>query len=180
MKYRTIVADPPWDYSDGFIPSYTPSTGRVAVLPLPYAMMDVEDIARLPVADLADVDCRAFLWTTNRYLPDAFGVLTRWGFTYKQTLTWHKTGRVPPYGGSVAPQHSEFLIVGTRGHPPRLERWPTSVLAIPRLDHSRKPDRFLDLVESSSPGPYLEMFARRTRLGWDTWGDEALEHVQLA
>jgi N6-adenosine-specific RNA methylase IME4 len=130
---------------------------------------------------MADKDCRLFLWTTNRYLPDSLTIIAGWGFSYRQLLVWDKTPNIPPFGGSVAPNSGEFLIVAVQGKPGRVSRWPTSIIRARkgRTEHSRKPDVFLDLVESVSPGPYLEMFARRQRLGWDTWGNEALPHVEL-
>jgi N6-adenosine-specific RNA methylase IME4 len=84
-----------------------------------------------------------------------------------------------PVGGSIAPNHAEYLLVARRGVPKLLERLPSSVIHAPKGDHSAKPEVFLDLIEQASPPPRLELFARRQRLGWDTWGDEALEHVAL-
>jgi N6-adenosine-specific RNA methylase IME4 len=179
MEYRTIVADPPWRYDDGF--STRSHTNGVPNGPprryaLPYPPMDVAAIRELRVADFAARDARIFLWTTNRYLPDAFGILAAWGFAYKQTLVWAKRDG---FSGSVAP-NAEFLVVAVKGSPRLLARWSSPVVSIARTrEHSRKPDAFLDLVEQVSPGPYLELFARRQRLGWDTWGNEALEHVEL-
>lgn len=176
-RYRTIVADPPWDYSEGF--ANNPKPGTKGWKPLPYPSMSVAQIAALDVAGLASRDARLFMWTTNRYLPAAFGIVGAWGFNYRQTLVWHKTGNPSPFGGSVAPIHAEFLIVAVRGKPETLERLRSSVVAINVQDHSAKPEAFLDLVEQVSPGPYLEMFARRNRMGWDTWGNEAFNHVDL-
>lgn len=178
-RYRTIVADPPWSY-EGF--ATAPQGDRKRGLKpkkaaLPYGEMTVDAISALPVAALADPEgARLFMWTTNRYLPDAFRVMAAWGFTYAQTLTWHKTGNPSPFGGSVAPIHAEFLLVGSVGKVPVLNRWASSVIAAnkPRDEHSRKPDVFIDMVEHTSPGPYCEMFARRARFGWDYWGDESL------
>ena len=82
-KYRTIVADPPWDYPDG-VPNNP--KGRRNNQPFPYAGMSTDEIEALPVRGLADRDCRLFLWTTNRYLHDAFHVLGAWGFTFAQVL----------------------------------------------------------------------------------------------
>jgi N6-adenosine-specific RNA methylase IME4 len=144
--------------------------------------MTVDEIAAIPVLSLADDHCRLFLWATSRYLGDAFDVLERWGFKYIQTVVWKKTGNPSPFGGSVAPNHAEFFLIGKRGAPPLWTRWTSSVIEVPAaqcFNHSRKPDVFQDLVEQVSGGPYLELFARRQRLGWDTWGDEALEHVQI-
>jgi N6-adenosine-specific RNA methylase IME4 len=186
--YRTIVADPPWPY-EGF--ATDPTSGRglpasarrpVDVTPLPYRSMEIRELRKLRIRDIARVaEVRLFLWATNRYLPDSFGLLRDWGFIYKQTVVWHKTGNPSPFGGSIAPNHAEFLLVACIGDVPLTGRLPSSVIAAPaQRQHSRKPDVFLDLVEQVSPGPYLELFARRQRLGWDTWGDEALNHVDLS
>jgi N6-adenosine-specific RNA methylase IME4 len=192
-RYRTIVADPPWAYPEGHI--MTAATGRsknvkrdgARAIPgrdirrsLPYPSMTLADIAELPVRDLADDDARLFLWTTNRYLPDAFDVLKAWGFTYRQALVWHKS-EGGPFPASVAVPTAEFLLVANLGQPERSATLPSAVVRVPApRSHSTKPEAFLDLVEQVSPGPYLEMFARRNRLGWDTWGNEALEHVDIA
>jgi N6-adenosine-specific RNA methylase IME4 len=178
-RYRTIVADPPWDYPEGFATrSRTPGkwNGPVRRYDLPYPSMTIAEIEALPVSALAGRDARLFLWTTNRHLPYAFGVIRAWGFAYRQTLTWKKLDGL---SGSVAP-NSEFLLVAARGAPGLKERLANAVIERSQTKtHSRKPDVFLDLVEQVSPGPYLELFARRQRLGWDTWGNEALEHVTL-
>jgi N6-adenosine-specific RNA methylase IME4 len=177
--YATIVADPPWDYPEGFAGGHSGSRtnpnrppSAVAVEALPYSSMSLDEITALDVAALAADDCRLFLWTTNRYLPDSFAVLGAWGFTYKQTLVWHKTAVNMP--ASVAPNSAEFLIVGAKGSPQRLVTAPSAVIAHQGFgrggQHSRKPDAFMDLVEGVSPGPYVELFSRRPRFGWDHWG----------
>ena len=184
QEYRTIVADPPWDHSDGYAirRGYANAKdGGVEALRLPYGVMTLDEIRALGVSELCHPDgARLFLWTTNRYLRDAFDVLGAWRFTFKQTLVWHKPN-ASPFSGSVAHSSAEFVLVGTRGSVPILRKMPSSVLTFGhKHEHSRKPDLWLDWIEQVSPGPYLEMFARRNRLGWDTWGNEALEHVELA
>ena len=193
MTYATIVADPPWHYPD-FVSYPGSRTSRNAngkqggqrrvTKPLPYPSMTVDEIAALPVADLASRDCALWLWTTSAYIREGFQVMAAWGFAYKQTLVWHKIRAVPALGGSVAPNHAEFLLLGKRGAP-KLGRLPSSVIQAPGNSggapkHSRKPEAFLDLIESVSPDPRVEMFARRNRMGWDTWGNEALSHVEMA
>jgi len=144
--------------------------------------MTLDEIATLDVHSLADpAGARLFLWTTNRYLPDAFPIMARWGFQYRQTIVWHKVNG-SPFVASIAPNHAEYLIVGTFGDVPRLTPLASSVVSIKHNAkvHSRKPECFLDYIEQVSPGPYVELFARRTRFGWDTWGNEALAHVEIA
>lgn len=180
MKYRTIVADPPWDYA-GFAGGHSRTPGKwegpVVTVPLPYRSMTLDEIRSLPVAEMADIDSRLFLWTTNRYLPDSFSVMNAWGFRYRQTLIWHKTDLNLP--GHLAP-NAEFVMVGVKGNPGRLSTLSSPVIETPiTKDHSRKPECWLDHFEQVSPGPYLELFARRQRLGWDTWGNEALNHVTI-
>jgi N6-adenosine-specific RNA methylase IME4 len=185
-RYRTIVADPPWDYPEGFATvtdrphkqdrDKGVTGGYVAKTELPYPSMSLAQIEALPVADLAAPDARLFLWATMRYLTAAFDLLPVWGFKYRQLIVWDKTPNIPPFGGSVAPNAAEFLIVATRGKPRRMDRWGTSVIRArrARTTHSAKPDVFIDLAETVSEGPYLELFARRARFGWDYWGDQSL------
>jgi N6-adenosine-specific RNA methylase IME4 len=177
MRYRTIVADPPW--------AYERMVGRTIgggpgwqVRGLPYPSMTVDEIQSLPIPDLADSDARLFLWTTNRYMPAAFRLLSGWGFRYQQTLVWRKNN-ASPYPGAVAVIDVEMLLVAQRGTPGRLSFAKSACIEASVTRHSQKPEAFLDLVESVSPGPYLELFARRQRLGWDTWGNEALNHIDI-
>lgn len=179
--YRTIVADPPWDYGRYAKRWPTGPERRAGTeirrAPMAYTAMPDLEIAALPVADWAAADCRLWLWATSAHLPAAVDVVRAWGFDYRQTLVWHKTGNPSPFGGSVAPNHAEFLLIGVRGQPGG-DRLPSSVIEAPKpREHSRKPDLFLDLIESASPSPRLEMFARRDRLGWHTYGDQALGTV---
>ena len=174
--YRTVVADPPWEYDEGFPRGNTLAAAR-ATVPLPYSAMTLDDLAALPVHALAGPDAWLFLWTTNKYLPASFDLLRRWGFRYTQALTWRKTGCPPPFVRSIAPQHSEFVLVAKRGIPDRLGAFPSSVVdgpASPRA-HSAKPAAFGDLIEAACPGPYVELFARSPlpRLGFLGHGYEA-------
>jgi N6-adenosine-specific RNA methylase IME4 len=170
--YRTIVADPPWAYPEGFNSQPRSATWSGPIdhaKPLPYSSMSVDEICALPVADITESDARLFLWTTNRYLPDAFSVAAAWGFRYRQALVWHK--RDGNMGGSVAPCSAEFLLVCVKGAPKVLAKAASAVIvAAQSKQHSKKPAAFLDLVEQVSPGPYVELFSREPRFGWDSWG----------
>jgi len=192
MRYRTIVADPPWHYPEGWgrIPggqgeAMAVRRGEAPMFkgrkPLPYPSLSLAEIAALPVPELAEDDAHLYLWTTNRYLRDAFDILVAWGFRYGQTLVWCKTPMGLGMGGAFA-NSTEYILFARRGSLRHKQKVQSTWFNWPRMDraHSRKPEAFLDMVETVSPGPYLELFARRNRLGWDTWGNEALEHVDLA
>jgi len=178
------VADPPWPYEDwpiGWLTKpkgITPNGRRVV---LPYARMTLGRIMALPIAELAEPDgCHIYLWTTNRWLPRAFQVLDIWGVRYGQTLVWTKTPKGLGPGGAWA-QSTEYCLVGRIGSLKWKQRLDSTWFNWPRTsEHSRKPEHFLDMVEQVSPGPYVELFARRHRLGWDVWGNESANTAELA
>lgn len=165
MKYRTIVADPPWHYDN----RATDETHRGR---LPYASMTLDEIRALPVSEWAAADAVLWLWTTNAHIEHAFGVARAWGFEPKTILTWAKDRM--GLGDWLRGQTEHCLMAG-RGRPLLTLTNETTLLHGRRTEHSRKPDTFYELVERVSPGPHLEMFARRRRFGWDVWGNEAPE-----
>lgn len=176
--YATVVVDPPWRY-EGFAGSVgrggmfidTDERAKVKVKPLPYSSMSVNDIEAMPVRDLVAKDAWLWLWTTSRYLRAGFTVASCWGFRYRQVIVWRKTGNPSPFGGTVAPPHAEFLLLCSVGSPKVVGRVASSVLEAPKPNvHSAKPAGALDLIEATTPGPYVELFARAPRLGWDSWG----------
>jgi N6-adenosine-specific RNA methylase IME4 len=172
-RYRTIVADPPWHYDRTGLTFKDAVSGEFTGHGLPYRTMTVEQIAALPVASLAEPDAHLYLWTTQRYLWGARVIAEDWGFTPIKLLTWCK----PPTGfsmGGAWGNASEFCLFARRGSLRTQARIPRDWWEWPRTAHSAKPEAFLDLVEQVSPGPYVELFARRDRLGWDTWGNESL------
>ena len=193
QEYATIVADPPWEYAEGFVTLLgegpRPDGKRRALTrkskALPYPSMSLDEIKALPVNELAAPDAHLFLWTTNKWLPAAFSVAEAWGFAYRQLLVWLKE-RHSPFVRSVAPNNCEYLLACRRGSLGWSGSLGCNLIEIgwspndARRRHSMKPEAFLDYIEQVSPGPYLELFARRNRLGWDTWGNEALEHVEIA
>lgn len=162
--YSTIVADPPWFYRQG-----GPTTGFAPLRPPPYSMMTADEIEALPVVDLAAADAHLFLWTTNAYLRSSFSIAEAWGFKHSQTLTWCKPAQGIGPGGAFS-NTTEFILYCRRGTLPYLGRMDRTWWEWPRGAHSVKPAAFLDVVESVSPGPYVELFARAPRLGWDSWG----------
>jgi N6-adenosine-specific RNA methylase IME4 len=165
-KYSTIVIDPPWDYErEGFVNVRVPS--------VPYATMSMEEIAALPVGDLAARNCHLYLWTTKCFLRKSYALLDAWGFRDADLLTWVKSNTVLSH---YFLQKCEYVIFAVRGSLAPKRRNATNLItgAGPtgpdgRKLHSSKPEEFYKLVESFSPGPWLEMFARKKRPGWDYW-----------
>lgn len=161
--YRTLVIDPPWPYEQ----RKDDGSHRGVV---PYPTMAIEAIIAdtpLPVAD----DAWVWLWTTNHFLPDAFRVLEAWGLTYRATFVWVKSGALGV--GEWARIQTEYVLFATRGdlRSPR-SRVPSNVIIAPRGGHSEKPDEFYELVEGFSPAPRIDIYARRERDGWTSWGNE--------
>ena len=173
MKYATIVADPPWR-------TQRPAGWHTTLekIPLTYPTMSAEEIASLPVATLAADDAHLYLWTINAYVESAYAVVKAWRFRPVTLLTWCKKPHGIGPGGTYA-HTTEFIVLAKRGALAAHRRVETTWWLWPRGAHSAKPEAFLDMVETVSPGPYLELFARRNRLGWHTWGHEALNHVDL-
>lgn len=176
--YRTIVADPPWRVHQPPVWNYGEPGGK-ANRPVPYPTMTVNDIAVLPVDHVAHESCHLYLWTINRYVEDAYDVARNWGFKPSTLLTWCKPRKGLGVGGAYA-LTTEFCLFARRGRGAFEERECTTWFQWPRGAHSAKPEAFIDMVERVSPGPYLEMFARRARLGWDYWGNESLGTAELA
>lgn len=186
-EYSTIVADPPWHYEDrmGRFPDPRSPKTRVEVgarkekLDFPYPTMTVEEIADLPVSNLAAKDAHLYLWATTRYLRDAYTVAEAWGFpSVSAVLVWCKASK--GFAGGAFVPNVEFVLFCRRGRLAHKEQVRSRWFEWARGPHSAKPEAFLDMVERVSPGPYLELFARRNRLGWHTWGNQALEHEEIA
>lgn len=182
-RYATIVVDPPWP-----MPSGGPYRGSARWLlnqarpsRLPYESLRLDEIGALRVIDFALPDSHLYLWLPNRHLEHGHAICRWWGFQPSQTLVWVKSPRGLGLGGAFT-NTTEFVLFARRGSLRAKRRLDTTWFhwKRPHNNHSAKPEAFLDLVESVSPGPYLEMFARRNRLGWDTWGNEALEHVEVS
>lgn len=161
--FTTIVADPPWRYGN---------TSTRGAAEDHYPTMSVEDICGLGVESWAATDAHLYLWVTVPFLREGLAVLDAWGFTYKTMLTWAK----PQMGmGNYFRVSTEHVLFGVRGSLRTNDRATTNWFIADRQRHSAKPESFFDLVEKCSPGPYLEMFARRRRLNdeWSYWGNES-------
>jgi N6-adenosine-specific RNA methylase IME4 len=158
-KYRTILADPPWDIlqrgNNGAIKHYD--------------LMSLDRIKAMPVADLVEDNAHCWLWVTNAALPYGYEVLRAWGFTPRSIFTWIK----PRFNlGVYLRNATEHILLGTKGKAPvQFNAQPTWGY-FPLQDHSHKPEEMYDIIERVSSGTYLELFARRKRHGWDAWGNE--------
>jgi N6-adenosine-specific RNA methylase IME4 len=158
--YTTIVADPPWPYRN------RASRGAAENH---YRTMTLEEICELRVVNIAADDSCLYLCTTSSFLREAFVVMEAWGFSYKVELAWVK----PQMGmGNYFRGAHEPVLFGVRGKLKLLRNDIASWHFAPRTRHSEKPDSFFDMIERASPGPYLELFARRQRPGWEVWGNE--------
>ncbi|EPZ22148.1 hypothetical protein M879_04095 [Mycobacteroides abscessus V06705] len=144
-----------------------------------YATMALDDICALPVESVAADNAHLYLWVPSAMLPEGLKVMQHWGFRYTTNITWLKTRMDgEPDGSGVGfyfRNATESLLFGVRGSLRTLPaaRSMTNVIAARRREHSRKPVEAYHLIEQSSPGPRLELFARQERDGWAAWGDEA-------
>jgi N6-adenosine-specific RNA methylase IME4 len=133
--------------------------------------MPTEEIASLPVSDRAAPDSHLYLWTPVTKIPDGIAICQAWGFRFVSLLTWIKPGLGLGTYWRISTEH---IIFGVRGHlitSPNHRNW----FEARRGRHSAKPAEFYALVEKASPGPYLELFARQRREGWEVWGDEVAD-----
>jgi N6-adenosine-specific RNA methylase IME4 len=163
-KFATIVIDPPWDWGDE---GDQDQMGRARP---DYATMSKEQLMALPVGTLADDDCHLYMWITNRSLPKGFDLIQAWGFRYITAITWAK----PSFGmGNYFRGQTEQILFAVKGSQPLKRKDVGTLFTAPRgpNGHSSKPVEFYDLVESCSPGPFLEMFSRHNRDGWTPWGE---------
>ena len=162
-RYGVILADPPWSYRD---------LGHSRRIDKQYAVMSLDEILRLSVANIALPDSVLFLWTTAPLLPDGLDVMRAWGFKYKSNVVWDK--EIFGMGHYARIQH-EHLLIGTRGKPPPVaDHSIPSVIRARRGKHSVKPVQAYELIERLYPTlTKMELFARNSRAGWDCWGLEA-------
>lgn len=172
--WATVLADPPW--------RFTNRTGKVAPEHRRldrYDTMTIKEICALPIAEVAADRAHLYLWVPNALLPEGLQVMEGWGFRYVSNLVWAKRRKDGgPDGRGVGfyfRNVTELILFGVRGSlrtlPPG--RRQVNMIETRKREHSRKPDEIYTLIESCSPGPFLELFARYPRPGWSAWGDEA-------
>jgi len=185
-KYKTIYADPPWMESGG---------GKIKRgADRHYPLMKTKDIIELPIHNLAEDNCHLYLWVTNNFLEDGLKVMKAWGFTYKTKITWvkgkyldleEKTFQFENAGlGQYFRGLDEVCLFGVKGSLPykTLEgkrQQGKTVFIAPRGEHSEKPKIMYDIIEKVSYAPYIELFARNKRTGWDVWGNEVESDIRI-
>jgi N6-adenosine-specific RNA methylase IME4 len=174
-RFAAVLADPPWRFVN--------KTGKVAPEHRRlsrYGTMTLAEISALPVERITAPTAHLYLWCPNALLPDGLAVMQAWGFTYKSNIVWHKVRRDGGSDGRGVGFYfrnvTELMLFGVRGKNARTlapGRRQVNLLATRKREHSRKPDEQYDIIEACSPGPFLELFARGTRKGWLTWGNQA-------
>ncbi len=174
-KFRTILADPPWQFQN--------RTGKIAPEHKRlsrYGTLTLEDIKTLPVSAAADDTAHLYIWVPNALLPYGLEVMSAWGFTYKSNIVWHKLRKDGGSDGRGVGFYfrnvTELLLFGVRGKNARTlqpGRTQVNYIGTRKREHSRKPDEQYDLIENCSPGPFLELFARGVRRNWSVWGNQA-------
>ena len=159
-RFPCLYCDPPWQYRN---------SGARGAAAKHYGCMSQEELAALPVGELADSRCHLHLWTTTSFLQEALDLMRHWGFVYKSQLVWCKSHL--GMGARWRISH-ELLLCGARGRLPFADHSIRSWFEAPRTRHSEKPELARELIERVSPPPRLEMFARKATPGWVCWGNE--------
>lgn len=177
-KFGAILADPPWQFAN--------RTGKMAPEHRRlrrYATMTLDEIKAIPVSRVAAERSHLYLWVPNALLLEGLQVLSAWGFEYKTNLVWHKIRKDGgPDGRGVGfyfRNTTELVLFGVRGSLRTLApgRRQVNVIKSQKQEHSRKPEELYRIIEECSPGPFLELFARGPRGGWEQWGDQAEDYT---
>jgi len=172
-RYGAILIDPPWRFMN--------RTGKVAPEHKRlrrYRTMSVDEIAALPIPEMASRQSHLYLWCPNALLAEGLAIMSAWGFTYKTNIVWLKVRKDGgPDGRGVGfyfRNVTELVLFGIKGKMRTLAPGRSQVNAIIKRkeEHSKKPDELYRIIESCSPGPYVELFARQRVPGWDQLGDE--------
>jgi len=173
-KFGTILADPPWRFANR-TGKMAPEHRRLSR----YTTLTVEEICAIPVQDVIREKAHLYLWVPNALIAEGLAVMRAWGFTYKSNIVWFKARKDGgPDGRGVGfyfRNVTEILLFGVHGHLRTLApgRRQVNIIISQKREHSRKPDEQFRIIESCSPGPFLEMFARGRRTGWAQWGSQA-------
>jgi N6-adenosine-specific RNA methylase IME4 len=175
QRFKTILADPPWRFTNR-TGKMAPEHKRLSR----YDTMTLEEIAALPVAQVAAEPAHLYLWVPNALLPEGIEVLRAWGFEYKSNIVWHKIRKDGGSDGRGVGFYfrnvTELILFGVRGKNARTlapGRRQVNMLQTQKREHSRKPDELYPLIEACSPGPYFELFARGARKGWTVFGNQS-------
>ena len=176
-RFKTVLADPPWQFTN--------KTGKIAPEHhrlTRYPTMTLDDIKAIPVSAACEDTAHLYMWVPNALLPEGIEVLRAWGFNYKSNIVWHKLRKDGGSDGRGVGFYfrnvTELLLFGVRGKNARTlqpGRTQVNYMGTRKREHSRKPDEQYPLIQSCSPGPFLEMFARGERPGWTIWGNQADE-----
>lgn len=184
--FRCVVADPPWPYNirgPGSSKSHRPNShGAAPSSSERYGSMTIEELCSLPVLDWVEDNAHLYLWVTNSFLVEAHRVAESWGFTPKTLITWVKKkedGTPSMKTGYYYRGATEHVLFCVRGSLRLVGPARPTVFETRRLPHSVKPEEFYSLVEEQTPGPYLELFTRRKRVGWHSWGNEVQSDIEL-
>jgi N6-adenosine-specific RNA methylase IME4 len=176
-RFATVLADPPWRFTNR-TGKMAPEHRRLSR----YGTMTFEEIMALPVQNLVLPTAHLYLWCPNALLPQGLEVMKAWGFSYKSNIVWHKVRKDGGSDGRGVGFYfrnvTELILFGVKGKSARTlapGRRQVNLLATRKREHSRKPDEQYEIIEACSPGPFLELFARGTRKGWSSWGNQADE-----
>ena len=170
-QYGVIYADPPWSFK-----TYS-DKGKGRSPEQHYNVLSLTDISLLPVSNIAKPDAVLLMWVIDPLLDKAFEVINAWGFKYKTVaFTWAKTNKTKPGFftglGYWTRGNPEMCLLATKGKPKRLSKSVPQLVVEQRREHSRKPDIMYSHIENLLEGPYIELFARTKRPGWDAWGNQ--------
>lgn len=181
MKYHLIYADPPWKYRDKANAGNRGASHK-------YPVMTLQDLKRLPVWDLADDQCLLAMWHVPTMPIEAIQLCEAWGFRMMtmKGFTWHKihskSGKSCMGMGHLTRGNSEDMLFGVKGKLlPRFDAGIIQHVTAPRGRHSEKPAIFRHLLtELVGEVDRIELFARETAAGWDSWGNECEIDVELS
>jgi N6-adenosine-specific RNA methylase IME4 len=193
-KYQVIYADPPWHYNsnnyDRLLHKIKGGDGVNHKFDMEcykhYPTMTFEQLKAMPVPDIADKNCALFMWTTNAHLPEALEIIKAWGFTYRTiAFNWVKkypNGNLRVLPGPWTNGGSEICLMGGKGNMKQFKKDPRvkQCLIQEVSKHSKKPQEIADRIVKLFPDVNrIELFARDAKPGWDVWGNEITNTIEL-